>query len=319
MTEFSRRQFGTIVIAGVPLAAVSRFNLTAAGAVTLGVSTSSFRDLARIPGRDNLSDVMRALAAVRATRIELALANIEPAPPSTSPTVGGTPAYPQLIVLTPEQIAFVKQQYRIDLRRWRTAGSLYSFEKARETIGTAGMAVHAVAVDYDDSSTDEEIEATLRQVGALGVKTVSSAMTMKMAARLAPIAERHGVSVAIHNQVDGNTGGAIATPDLKKALALSPAFSLKLDIGNLTASNCDAVAVLREHQPRVSYVLVKDRLRNGGTSQHFGEGDTPIAGVFDVLRSSAPAIPAIVECDYVGLHTSVEEVNASVAYLTKLA
>ena len=99
-----------------------------------------------------------------------------------------------------------------------------------------------------------------------------------------PFAERHQVAVAIHNQVDGNPAGAIATPQLEQALALSPAFTLKLDIGNLTASNCDAVAELREHQSRVSHVLVKDRLRNGGASQPFGEGDTPIKGVLDVLE-----------------------------------
>ena len=75
-------------------------------------------------------------------------------------------------------------------------------------------------------------------------------MTMATAARLAPFAERHQVSVAIHNQVDGNAAGAIATPELKEALALSPAFRLKLDVGNLTASNCDAVAELRDHHGR---------------------------------------------------------------------
>ena len=320
MTELSRREFGKVVVAGVPLAAaVSSFTLAAAGTVTLGVATSSFHDLPRVPGRDNVDDVVRALKAIRPARVELALATIEPAPPNTSPTVGGTPAYPQLIVLTPQQIAFVKAEYRRAIRRWRTDGSLYAFEKARETFGSAGLTLQACAADYDDSSTDEEIEATFRQVRALGVKTVSSPMTMAMAARLAPIAERHGLSVAIHNQVDGNAAGLIATPDLKKALALSPALGLKLDVGNLTASNCDAVATLREHQPRIAYVLVKDRLRNGGASQHFGEGDTPIAAVLNVLKTSAPSIPAIVEYDYVGLHSSVDEVAASIAYLQKIS
>ena len=57
--------------------------------------------------------------------------------------------------------------------------------------------------------------------------------------------------------MDGNPAGAIDTPALKQALALSPAFTLKLDVGNLTASNCDAVAELREYRSRVSYVLLQ--------------------------------------------------------------
>ncbi len=177
--------------------------------------------------------------------------------------------------------------------------------------------VHACALAYDDTLTDDEIDATFRQVKALGVTTVSSPLTMAMAARLAPFAERHKMSVAIHNQVDGNAAGAIATPHLKDSLALSPAFALKLDIGNLTASNCDAVGELREHRARVSHVLVKDRLKNGGTSQPFGEGDTPIAGVLDVLGTAAPSIAALVDYDYVGLHSSVEEVTAAMAYMAR--
>jgi hypothetical protein len=62
-------------------------------------------------------------------------------------------------------------------------------------------------------------------------------------------------------------------------------------------------------------VLVRDRLRNGGTSQLFGEGDTPIAGVLGALKASGAAIPAVVEYDYVGLHSSVEEVTASLAFM----
>src|SRR5207245_3505824 len=122
------------------------------------------------------------------------------------------------------------------------------------------------------------------------------------------------ISVAIHNQVDGNPAGAIDTPALKAALALSPAFTLKLDVGNLTASNCDAVAELQAYRSHVSYVLLKDRLRNGGASQPFGEGDTPIRQVLSVLGTSASRIPAAIEYDYVGLHSSVDELKASLAY-----
>ena len=318
MNAFSRREFG-LVIAGVPLVAVmSSLRLAAEGQVAVGVSTSSFRDLPRVTGRDNVDAVIRALQAVRARHIELALANVEPAPPSTAPFMGGSPSYPVRVVLTPEQIAGTNAAYRAALQTWRTHTAIGFFEEVRSKLNAAGMTVHACALAYDDSFTDDEIDATFRQVKALGVTTVSSAMTMATAARLVPFAERHQVFVAIHNQVDGNAAGAIATPHLRNALSLSPAFKLTLDIGNLTASNCDAVDELRGYQARVSQVLVKDRLRNGGASQHFGEGDTPIAGVLDVLKASASSLPALVEYDYIGLHSSVEEVAASVDYLVKV-
>jgi len=187
----------------------------------------------------------------------------------------------------------------------------------RGKLTAAGLTAHACTVAFDSSFTDEEIDATFRQVKALGATTIGSAMTMATAARIAPFAERHQVTVAIHNQVDGNAAGDIATSNLKQALALSSAFRLKLDVGNLTASNCDATAEFGGHQPRVSHVVLKDRLRNGGASQVFGEGDTPIKAVLDLLKTSASPIPAFVEYDYVGLRSPVDEVTASLAYVTK--
>jgi sugar phosphate isomerase/epimerase len=248
--------------------------------------------------------------------VELGLANLEPAPPSTAPVMGGTPAYPRRIVMTPEEVAAINTFARSELRTWRIHASAALCEDMRAKLASAGITVHACALSYNESFSDDEIDATFRQVRALGVTTVSSPLTIATARRLVPFAERHHVSVAIHNQTDGNSAGAIDTPAIKQALALSPAFTLKLDIGNLTASNCDAVAELREYRSRVSYVLVRDRLRNGGASQPFGEGDTPIRGVLDALKPSTPAIPALVEYDYVGLRSSVEELRASVAYVT---
>ena len=317
MTSISRREFGRMVSAGVPGSILGQAWIGATGTVRLGVTTSSFRDLPRVEGHDNIDDVFAALQTARVTLVELALSNVEPAPPSTRSFIGGTPAYPQRITFTPEQTAAINATARATLRTWRLHTPPDALNPVRRKLTTAGISVHACALSYDDSFTDDEIEATFQQVKALGARTVASPLTLSMAARLRPFAERHEMSVAIHNQADGSAAGAIATPQIKQALALSPAFTLKLDIGNLTASNCDAVAELREHQPRVSHVLVKDRLRNGGASQYFGEGDTPIPAVLDLLKRSAFPIPAVAEYDYVGLHSPTEEVTACLAYLGK--
>ena len=313
MAMFSRREFGGALVAGLPLAALIRPVGLSAAELAIGVSTSSFRDLPRVTGRDNIDDVLRALQSVRATHVELAFANLEPAPPNVAPVMGGSAAYPRRIVLTPEQIAATNSEAREELRTWRLNASPRVFESLRGKLASAGLTVHACTVSYNESFSDAEIDATLRQAKALGVNTVSSPLTMAMAKRLVPFAQRHQVSVAIHNQVDGNPAGAIDTPALKQALALSPAFRLKLDAANLTASNRDAAAELREHRSRVSFVVLRDRLRNGGASQPFGEGDTPIRSVL-ALAGSQPAIPVVVEYDYVGLRSSVEELKASVAF-----
>jgi hypothetical protein len=59
-------------------------------------------------------------------------------------------------------------------------------------------------------------------------------------------------------------------------LGISTNFRLSLDIGNFTAANYEAVAFLQENHSSISYIQIKDRTRNGGANERFGEGDTPI-------------------------------------------
>jgi len=312
MQQLSRREFGSALAAAVPLV---RSTVLRGAQALVGVSTSSFRDLPRIEGRDNVDDVIRALQAVRATHAELAFSSIEPAPPSVAPAMGGSAAYPRRIVLSPEQVAATNAGARTALRDWRIRTAPESLDSVRRKLAAAGMRVHGCSLSYDPSFTDEEIVATFRQAAALGVGTIASPLTMAMAERLVPFAERSGVAVAIHNQMEGNAAGEIDAAHLNRALALSPMLRVKLDVGTLTASNRDAAAELRKYEARVAYVLVKDRLRNGGASQPFGEGDAPIRAIMNLLEESRPAIPAIVEYDYVGLKSSIHEVTAALEYL----
>ena len=311
MTDVSRRAFAKAILAGVPLAASFR---TYAAQVRVGISTFSFRDFPRVTGRDNVDDVLRALKTVGATDVELSLQHIEPAPPSVAPTMGGSAAYPKRIVLTPEQVAATNADARDALREWRLHAADSVFADVRRKFADAGITVHAAGIAFNDSFTDAEIDAVLRQCVALGVTTISSPLTIASAKRLVPFVEKHRVSIAIHNQVDGGKDSAIDTARIADALALSPRFMLKLDIANLTASNCDAADELRKHRDRVSFVLVRDRLRNGGASQPFGEGDTPIKAVLRQLESS-PSIPALIEYDYLGLRSPLDEVRICLDYL----
>lgn len=319
MTVLSRRAFTRRLIAGVPAIAVLGSIRLQASPMAIGVTTSSFSDLPRVPGRGNVDAVLQAARRAGAAHVELALANVEPAPPSTAPVMGGSAAYPRRIVLSPEEIAATDSAARAELRAWRLSdAAATAFDDTRHRLASAGLTVDGCALTCNESFTDEELDATFRHVTALGVTSLSSPLTLAMAARLVPFAERYGVSIAIHNQVDGNRSGLIDTARLAQALALSPVFRLRLDAGNLTASNRDAVAIVREHLSRASCVIVKDRLRNGGASQPLGEGDTPIAGVLGAIAAVRPGVPTLFEYDYAGLRPSSAEVAQSLAYLSQL-
>jgi sugar phosphate isomerase/epimerase len=321
MARMSRREFGAITIGAAPLAGAALHDglFAAAGPLTIGITTTSFRDLPRVTGKDNLDDVLKAVEKIGVPEIDLSLSNIEPAPPSVAPFLAGSAAYPVRVVLTPEQIARTNQQARIALREWRLTSAVGAAAGVRAKLARARVNLRAVSAAFDESFTAEEFDATFTQIAALGAHTVASSLTKATALRVKPYAERYAIVVAIHNQSDGAGTGPFGTSDLAEALAISPAFKLKLDVGNITASNADAVAEIGKHRARVAYVVVRDRLRNGGASQPFGEGDTPITKVFTALKAFGGQIPAMVEYDYVGLRPAMDEIALSMKYVAEAA
>lgn len=315
----SRRDFGKMALAGLPLSAACRAAASSVvNGVELGVATYSFRDLVRTPGRDNVDDLIKALQFAGVQEIELSSENTEPAGPNSGPAVPPPPsAYPPPITApTPAEVVAAKLAVRNALRQWRLATPAKGHEAFRAKFQAAGIGLFAYRVDYDDSFTDEEIEITFNQAKALGVRRMSSVTTLSGARRLAPFAEKHEITVALHNTAGGKNPDAIATPQsIQTVLAISRNFRLNLDIGHFTAANQEAVAFLQENHASISHVQIKDRTRNGGANERFGEGDTPIKEVLTLIRQKKLAIPVFVEYEYLGLGTPQEEVRKCMAYV----
>jgi sugar phosphate isomerase/epimerase len=137
-----------------------------------------------------------------------------------------------------------------------------------------------------------------------------------MAQRLVPFAERHGVLVAVHGHANVKDPNQFASPEsFAKALALSKQFRVNLDIGHFTAANFDAVAYIRENHAHITHLHIKDRRKNDGPNEQFGEGDTPIKEVLALLKRERYPIRAFVEYEYAGLRGSQEEVKRCMEYM----
>jgi sugar phosphate isomerase/epimerase len=96
---------------------------------------------------------------------------------------------------------------------------------------------------------------------------------------------------------------------------MSDWFKVNLDIGHFSAAGFDPVAYLKEHHARVTHLHIKDRKKDNGPNEPFGEGDTPIKPVLALLKETGYPIPALVEYEYKGSGTPVEEVNKCLDYM----
>ena len=321
----SRRDFGKLALAGLPLAwaSAAKIHSTVDG-VRLGSSTYSYRDLPHAPGGDASDAVIAALITDGAGETELFSPTIEPIDPALQRLL--SPA-PQANAPAPDmksQMAAFRaymnspeaKKSRESLRDWRLKTPMSHFKEVGKKFTDAGIRIDAYTVNYRDDFTDGEIDKTFEQANALGTSVIASSTQMKMAERLVPFVEKHRMVIALHGHSDTKHPEEFSSPEtFQKGLDMSKYFKVNLDIGHFSAAGFDPVAYIQEHHDRITHLHIKDRKKNDGPNEPFGEGDTPIKPVLLLLKAKQYPIPALVEYEYHGTGTSTEEVKKCMDYM----
>jgi sugar phosphate isomerase/epimerase len=301
---YTRREFGKLALAGLALPRIAGAAVSSiVNGVRLGVQTYSFRDLPRTPGGDAVDTVITAMKECGLVECELWAPQVEPQ--FASGRGGGRRGEP-----SPEA-----QKAREDLRRWRLETPLDHFRDIRKKFDAAGIAIYAYNYSPNASYTDAEIDRGFEMAKALGAEIITASTTLDVAKRIAPLAEKHNMVVAMHGHSRIDDPNEFATPDsFAAAMKMSKLFKVNLDIGHFTAGNFDALAYLRQHHADITNLHLKDRRRNQGDNVPWGQGETPIKDVLQLLRRERWPIRAYIEYEYRGQGTPVEEVKKCFAF-----
>ncbi len=280
---YSRRHFGTIALALLPATrAFAKLINSRIDGVQVGVQIYSFRD---VP----LDAAIAAMQQIGIGECELYMGHVEPQGLSGAA-----------------------------LKSWRLTTPLTYFEQIRRKFDTAGIELSAYSLNFKDSFSDAELDRGFQMTKALGTDIITTSTTLTCAKRIAPLAEKHHVRVAMHGHDETNKPNEFATPEsFSKGLAMSPQFYINLDIGHFTAGGYDPVSYIDEHHSKILMLHIKDRKKNHGPNMPFGKGDTPIKQVLLLLKRKQYPIPANIEYEYndeqPGLDT-ITEVKKCFAY-----
>jgi sugar phosphate isomerase/epimerase len=277
---YTRRQIGKIALAAIPASTLlakpsSRFN-----GVLIGVQSYSFRDRP-------LDAALDAITTVGFESVELWQGHVEPK--------RGTP---------PEE-----------MKKWRTSPeTLTQIKKIRQKFDNAGVKIQAFNYSFRANNTDEEVEQGMEMAKALGTKYITASSTVDQAKRLNDLAGKHGVLIAMHGHDNTKNPNEYSTPEsFAKAMDGNPNIRVNLDIGHFTAAGYDPVDYLNEHHDKIVCLHLKDRKKDHGPNMPFGEGETKIKEVLQVLRTKKYNIPANIEYEYKGAD-AVEEVRKCLEY-----
>jgi sugar phosphate isomerase/epimerase len=293
---YTRRGFGRLALAGLPLSlALAKINSKIDG-VQLGVQTYSFRDLP-------LAEAIQAIAADGLGACELYSPHIEgghtdraPAagmrPPATGAGAGqGGPSGSQG---DPAARAAARTAAREELRKWRLSVPLDYFHGIRKQFSDAGIDLYAYNLSFNDSFTDEEIDRGFDMAKALGVRFITASSTLSAVKRVAPFAEKHKMVVAMHGHSNTKDPNQFAKPEsFEQAMSLSKYFKVNLDIGHFTAAGYDPVDYIQNNHQNIVLLHLKDRKKDDSANTPWGEGDTPIKQVLSQSKAETIRHPGV--------------------------
>jgi sugar phosphate isomerase/epimerase len=272
--------------------------------VRLGVQTYSFRDLPRPAGAaDSVDIVIKAMLDAGVGECELFAPQLEPQFSQGARGARGGPPSPEAV------------KAREDLRKWRVESSLDHFRSVKKKFDAAGLTIFSYCYNMNASFTDTEIDRGFEMTKALGTTVMTTSTTMDVAKRVAPLAEKHKIVVGLHGHSNISDPNEFATPEsFAAAMKMSKYFKVNLDVGHFTAANYDPIAYLREHHANITNLHLKDRKKNQGDNTPWGQGETPIREVLQLLKKERWPIPADIEYEYRGEGTSTEEVKKCMAF-----
>ena len=297
---YTRREFGKMTLAGLPLSLALRPIDPRVEGVRIGVQSYSFRTLP-------LDAAIKAMSEIGIGECELYSGHVEPRPSFGPGGPRPKPATPDAKTESAKPGERPARKGQDDLRNWRLTVPMDHFTAIRRKFDDAGIRLHAYNYSFNDRFSDEEIDRGFEMAKALGVGIITASSTLSAAKRVAPFADKHNMIVAMHGHDNVTDPNQFAKPEsFAQAMELSKNFWVNLDIGHFFAAGYDPVAYIEEHHDRITNLHIKDRKKNHGQNTPWGQGDTPIKEVLQLLKAKKYDMPADIEFEYQGADPVVE-------------
>lgn len=210
--------------------------------------------------------------------------------------------------MTPEQQA-EQQRYLEAIRAWRQTAPMDRFREFAKIYNDAGVQIHAFRITLTDAMSDAEYDYAFTATKAVGAKSLTMELPTSgaLTKRIGDFAAKHQVMTGYHTHLQ-------ATPTIfDEALSQSPFNGIQLDIGHYVAATSQSpIPLVERHHARITSMHLKDRKVDAGPNMPWGDGDTPIGEVLQLMRRERYAWPAFIELEY-----PVPEGSTRIAEITK--
>lgn len=187
---------------------------------------------------------------------------------------------------------------REEQRKWRLSLPMQKYADIRKMYNDAGVDIH-IAKFVPSSWSDEEIDYAYNATKALGAYGITDEASVAACKRLGKFAEKHN-SLALYH-----THGQFGEPgfDIDTLLSYSPANRLNMDVGHYYgATGKHPNEILVKYHDRIPMIHMKDKTgpnhATPNANKPFGQGETPIADVLNLIKKEKWPIDVFLELEY---------------------
>ncbi len=321
---YTRRDLSKFALASLPavrVMAASKPNSVFAG-VQIGVITYSFRSLP-----ESAQEVLRYCVDCGVNAIEL-MSPVAEGYAGRGPA--GVPGGAQGRApgggrrqLTPEEQETARKRAE-ELRQWRLSVSMDKYKSFRRMYEDAGVRIYAFKLPPTMEMPDQEYEYIWNVAETLGADHITMELPTEDALlqRVAEYAAKRRLRIAFHTHGQGGASG------FDKVLGASRYTALNFDVGHYFGVNGQSpVPLVEKYHDRIASLHLKDRKGpgsatensrpgGGGPNMPWGQGETPLKEILQLMKRNKYKFPASIEYEYNTPEGSdaVAEVKKCVAY-----
>jgi len=335
---YTRRDVAKIALAAVPASGLAAAKPNSAfGGVQIGAITYSFRTLSQT-GEDTLKYCLdcgiSAVEMMSDPAENYAGAPARPGMPGRG-APGATPARAGAqdratgggrAPMTPEQREAMRKANE-EMTKWRLSVSMDKYKALRKMYEDAGVKIYAFKLPPNMDMSDQEYEYIWNVAQTLGANHITMELPTddKLLQRVADYSAKRKLQIAFHTHGQGGSSG------FEKVLAASKYTALNFDVGHYYGVNGESpVPLVEKYANRMASLHLKDRKgpgtsgsdgsgRPGGANMPWGQGETPLAEVLQLMKRKKYRFPASIEYEYPTPEGSdvITEVKKCVEYCKK--
>jgi sugar phosphate isomerase/epimerase len=295
--RYTRRDIGRIALAaGTASRLMAARPSSVFGGVQIGAITYSFRAL---PG--SAEETLKNCLECGIGAIEL-MSNVAegyagaPAQAGRGPGGAGGGRAP----MTPERQAAMQKAAK-EMKQWRLSVSMDKYKAFRKMYEAAGVKIYAFKLPPTMAMSDPEYDYIWSVGETLGANHITMELPTDNALlqRVAEYADKRKLRIAFHTHGQGGSSG------FEKALGASNYTALNLDVGHYYGVNGQSpVPVIEKYHNRIASLHLKDRkgpsraAGNGGPNMPWGQGETPLKEILQLMKKQEYKFPASIEYEY---------------------